>query len=99
MMRHRLFSLGLFLACLLGFVGMRSARAEFEIPYTDSTNAPANVEFRGIWMYNRGFIIGTSYTGFESYAVGVDTSNNDNKTNGIFYYYDGAKWVRQAKLM
>ncbi len=85
------------------FLG-RSTIAEFEIPLIDTTNAPAQPEFRGVWAFSRGFKYTSSatYNRYEAYAVGVDkgvtscATGDVDDCNGIFYFYNGAGWARVA---
>ncbi len=76
----------------------RSSSAEFETPFVDTTNSLANVEFRGVWAFDRGYDDTTDSTPainrYEAFAVGVDTSNPDTTNNGAMYFYDGGKWLR-----
>jgi hypothetical protein len=93
----------------MAFFGVSSAQANFEVPYIDGTNSLSTAEFRGVWMFNRGyksFNTQKKYNGFEAYAVGYDTNPangavdaNGNHSNGVFYYYNGSVWTRVLSPM
>ena len=100
------------LCIIAGLSLVHAAQANFEVPYIDGTNAISTAEFRGVWMFNRGyksFTTGKIYSSFESYAVGIDTTNTSmstpqnggvaNHTNGVFYYYNGSVWTRVLNPM
>lgn len=83
----------------------RSSSAEFEVPYIDPAELPSNVEFRGVWAFNRGFAYGAN-NAYEAFAVGVNTDIVDGTgdsvincttgrkedCNGVFLYYNGTSW-------
>lgn len=89
--------LAVFVLAVIGltFIG-RSTVAEFEIPLIDTTNAPAQPEFRAVWAFNRGFTnySGVKYNRYEAYAVGIDKSIAEPDANGVFYFFDGTRWSR-----
>lgn len=89
--------------CAVLVVIGKSSSAEFETPFVDTTNGLSNIEFRGVWAFDRGYDDTTDATPainrYEAFAVGIDTSNNDNATNGAIYLYDGSKWSRVVSPM
>lgn len=90
-------------ALVIFCLGQRGAEANFEVPYLDSTNSVSTGEFRGVWMFNRGYkspVSNKIFNGFEAYAVGYDTDptkaapdgSSGLHKNGLFYYYNGSTW-------
>ncbi|MEK7637069.1 MAG: hypothetical protein AAB402_01585 [Patescibacteria group bacterium] len=95
--RWRIWRPGVILVVLAAAAALgRSSLAEFEVPFIDTTNSLEQVEFRGVWAFNRGFKYLAEYNRYEAYAVGVDKSNTNSDTNGVFYFFDGARWSRVA---
>lgn len=84
------------LAALLVVIGAlgRSSSAEFEVPAINPANAPPNVEFRGVWAFDRGTYIdsATQFDRYEAFAVGVNAASADTATNGVLFYFDGQQW-------